>query len=140
MTDRKGEENMIKVAQLIVLLGLIIVLQGCGGSDGDSFGIDTSGRGCGSGWNTDVVRDEFWDVSFNEPCKHHDICYETCGVTKEECDDTFHDELKNVCEVTYPDASDEIQKTACLGAALVYYEGVKNAGEGAFSDAQKNCR
>ena len=130
---------MMKIKQLKFLLLLIILLQGCG-SDGNDFGIDTSGRGCGSGWNTDVVRDEFWDVSFREPCEHHDICYETCGVTKEDCDDTFYDELKSVCEDTYPDESEIDKKSACLGAALLYYEGVRNAGEDAFGEAQENCR
>jgi len=130
---------MIKIKHLTIFLGLIIVLQGCG-SGGNGSGIDTSGRGCGSGWNTDVVRDELFDVSFREPCEHHDICYETCGMIKKDCDDTFYDELKSVCEDTYPNESEENQIKVCLEAASLYYKGVSNAGDDAFADAQENCR
>lgn len=130
---------MTRFKELTILLGLFMALQGCG-SGADNLGLDTSGRGCGSGWNTDVVRDEFWDVSFRKPCENHDLCYETCGVTKEECDVTFHNEMKSVCEDTFPDDIDALQKMACLAAADLYYEGVSTAGEGAFSDAQAVCR
>jgi hypothetical protein len=135
---------MTKMRSLTAVLGLIIALQGCGSGSSSSSVIgeviDTSGRGCGSGWNTKVVRDEFWDVSFDDACKSHDLCYETCGMTKEICDDTFHDAMKAVCEDTFPDDSEKIQKEACLAAARLYFEGVSIVGEDAFSEAQKNCR
>ena len=136
---------LVKFIRLLVFPGLFILILSCGGSDGGGSGgggvvIDTSGRGCGSGWNTDVVRDEYWDVSFHEACKHHDVCYETCGVTKAHCDDTFYEEMNVVCKDTYPDPADLAEKSACMAGALLYYDAVRVAGEDAFNEAQKQCR
>ena len=129
---------MVKVKQFTLILALIIGLQGCG-NDGNGSGIDTSGEGCGSGWTTKIVRDEFWDVNFTGACNNHDLCYDTCGMTKEYCDDTFLIDMISVCENTYPSDSEKTQRDACLAAANLYFEGVDTAGDDAYNDAQANC-
>ncbi len=129
---------MLTIKQLTLILALVVALQGCG-SDENGSGIDTSGEGCGSGWTTKLVRDEFWDVNFTGACDNHDQCYDTCGVTKESCDEAFLSDMTSVCETTYPSDSEQSERSACLTAADVYYEGVKTAGDDAFTEAQANC-
>lgn len=40
---------------------------------------------------------------FNLPCNKHDICYQTCGADKRNCDKKMHDDMLAVCRKAYPE-------------------------------------
>ena len=39
----------------------------------------------------------------NLPCNHHDVCYQTCGATKVNCDDAMLKDMQAVCGSAYPE-------------------------------------
>jgi hypothetical protein len=103
--------------------------------------ISMAGNGCGTGWNTKLVRDSYGGAHFNNACDHHDACYETCSKSKSSCDKTLHSEMKSECHRTFHKGRDRLIKDACFEIAKGYYEGVKKDGEDAFKKAQResNC-
>jgi hypothetical protein len=38
------------------------------------------------------------------PCNKHDICYQTCGSDKSQCDQQMYDDMMAVCNKAYPEA------------------------------------
>lgn len=60
--------------------------------------LQPSTNGCGPGnplWA--LVQIVIHPNNFNEVCDLHDFCYDTCGMTKKECDDQMWDNLVNFC-------------------------------------------
>jgi hypothetical protein len=67
----------------------------CGGILGDTtFGASQGTGEAGVLANGEVVQDL--------PCNNHDICYQTCGSDKAECDDKMYDGMIAVCQKAYP--------------------------------------
>lgn len=98
-------------------------------------------NGCGTGWNTNAVRDSYGGANFRDACDSHDACYETCGQTKVSCDKAIRSDMKDECRATFRKSHESLIKDACLKVADGYYEAIKKAGSGAYKDAQKksNC-
>lgn len=101
--------------------------------------LSVAGNGCGTGWNTDVVRDSYGGASFRDACDAHDACYETCGKSKKDCDKTFRADMKKECNSTYKKFLEKPVKNACLKLVDGYYEAVKQVGDDAHKKAQSNC-
>lgn len=70
-------------------------------------------------------------------CFNHDVCYETCGKKKSECDKAILDDLQNECM----SKGNIFEKSRCLFAARVYFDAVDIGGGDAYNQAQKdkNC-
>ena len=94
----------------------------------DVFGL---GCDCGSGITSGLVPDKPGGHNFGPACKNHDKCYDTYGASKADCDLQFHEEMQDICENS-PNSS-----VGCSDLANIYYNAVKNFGQGAFDAAQK---
>jgi RHS repeat-associated protein len=73
---------------------------------------------------------------FESSCNGHDICYGTCGSSKDSCDKAFLNNMLDVCSA-YKYLPPLYVK--CASLALIYYEAVHNFGGGPFKDAQKDA-
>jgi Glucodextranase, domain B len=70
------------------------------------------------------------------PCNQHDICYQTCGIEKDRCDQSLRQDIQAVCLRAYPTtcpfnsldkcAEYQGQRAVCLEFADAYYTGVHN--------------
>lgn len=111
--------------------------------------IDPKGLGphCGSGWLSFFVPDSPAGYDFGNCCQKHDNCYDRksddgkadarCSVTKEQCDNEFHNCMKNQCK-RYPFRADDMntEQNMCERIANDYYRGVQGyIGNKAFEDA-----
>ncbi len=78
-------------------------------------------------------------VDVTPACNHHDLCYDTCGRVKHDCDETFNRELRAICDAGNP--KDSPARNDCYNATNVYYRAVKFLGTAAFDAAQQAaCR
>jgi hypothetical protein len=72
-------------------------------------------------------------------CNMHDLCYGSCGRTKDECDEMFLECMVHQCIATHPDAASRAYKR-CLREARLYFNGVFGFGCFAYKRAQqKHC-
>ena len=96
---------------------------------------DPTGMACGSGWNDFIVPDggPKGSYDFTSACARHDMCYETCGASREGCDKSFLADMKQICQMSS-------SKQDCFIQAEIYYRGVRMFGGGAFKNAQKNAQ
>jgi hypothetical protein len=103
-------------------------------------GIEMSGA-CGTGWNEPWVRDSWGNANFTGSCRTHDRCYETCGRSKEDCDRTFHSDLRSACRRAYTSYWHRPYLRACLEMANTYHSAVDRMGGDAYRAAQRasNC-
>ncbi|MDF1862509.1 MAG: hypothetical protein P1U87_19990 [Verrucomicrobiales bacterium] len=69
-------------------------------------------------------------ADFRESCVEHDLCYDTVGRGKIECDEIFLEDLLAACEHS------RRPKMARFKAKLSYWM-VKNLGDGAYRSAQR---
>ena len=74
---------------------------------------------------------------FVEMCNNHDICYGTCGASKEHCDDVFWEEMVRYCE-TWGSHSMEYRRE-CVGHANTFATAVKAMGCPAYMEAQQKA-
>ena len=83
--------------------------------------------------------------NINPACQSHDICYSTCGISKEQCDGQLKQDILNLCDQTGGEYLEQ-----CKGYADIYYKGVTDQywsgfgfsfGQDAYKNAQKdsNC-
>ena len=87
-----------------------------------------SSNGCGSMGFRVATEFDF------EPCCHvHDVCYDTCGTDKVECDNEFKKCMYDQCEI---DAS---SRDACRSTANMFHMGTAGLGCNSFKVAQKNA-
>ncbi|MBI4691568.1 MAG: fibronectin type III domain-containing protein, partial [Nitrospirae bacterium] len=98
--------------------------------------IDPKGLACGTPWLDFLIPDTWTtDIDFTQPCTNHDKCYGTCGKSKSQCDNTFCNELLDVCGKAY--LSD---KDACNYLAKKYCNAMDTVlAENAYKKAQKRC-
>jgi hypothetical protein len=85
---------------------------------------------------------------FEPACNIHDICYETCGKTQEQCDNAFYENLKSLCAIRYGlrvgplDPGMQLwlarRFRECLRFARNYWLGVVNGGFLFFEPAQED--
>jgi len=107
--------------------------------------LDALGLACGSGWTDSIVPDNpslpyspCPSVPFTGPCLVHDACYETCGMRKDFCDETFWDNLIRVCNYVYPSCWHPC-RYQCLALTGIYYYAVKRLGQAAYDEAQEGA-
>jgi RHS repeat-associated protein len=101
--------------------------------------IDLIGLVCGSSGTDWLLPDKWPTYDFTSCCQKHDECYgckgKDQGTSKCECDRKFCECLLKTCEKLTGTS-----KKSCEGNAKLYCWGVKRLGDGAFSDARKNCK
>jgi RHS repeat-associated protein len=95
------------------------------------------GYGCGDAKTDRYIPDAYVGFDFSKPCRNHDICYGTCGSSKDACDSKFYRDMSSVCG-SMSKVYFQYGKT-CRFAALAYYNAVHLFGEEAFCTAQKEA-
>lgn len=94
------------------------------------------GSGCGDAGTDRKIPDSFGTFSFLGACRRHDICYGTCGKSKELCDKNFYDDMKSECDkLPWYMRS----KRNCNFAASAYVTAVAVKGGDAYRNAQKKA-
>jgi len=74
------------------------------------------------------------------PCNNHDFCYQTCGVTKQECDFALFDDIVEVCNNMTP-AQKILCYDDCLATATIYFDGVVAGAASAYRNGQnRSCQ
>lgn len=72
------------------------------------------------------------------PCNHHDFCYQTCGVTRAECDEAFYDDMIRVCN-NMTVGEKLVCYDNCVNRAAQYYDGVLAAGGSSYENGQNRA-
>ncbi|ODM88307.1 Group XIIB secretory phospholipase A2-like protein [Orchesella cincta] len=101
-------------------------------------------NGCGAYGLEQFLTPEMLPVTgFVECCDQHDICYETCGEDKDECDLKFKKCLYKKCAVLKNADSAAIQKkisvVGCKAGAKLLYTGTTAVGCKPYLNAQQNA-
>jgi hypothetical protein len=92
---------------------------------------------CGSGWSEPWIRDSYGNADFTGACRNHDNCYDTCGKSKEHCDDVFKSEMRDACDRAYSSVWHTVQRGACKEIANTYHSAVNRMGGDAYRAAQR---
>lgn len=92
---------------------------GCGPSSMSKFGRDVGNALTG----------------FEDQCKNHDLCYESCKETQKTCDDEFAVMMYSKCN----DKWDHKTVGACYSKVAVLYAAVREAGKDSFDGARDHC-
>ena len=93
---------------------------------------------CGSSTFQKLVAIEnFGEANFNNCCKTHDLCYDTCFTDQKKCDEDFFINLKKEC--TKNQKRNFLVKYNCKFAASLYYKSTVNFGKNAFLKSKKKC-
>ncbi|WP_324171211.1 phospholipase A2 [Sulfurimonas sp.] len=96
--------------------------------------VDPTGLACGSGCIGDLlVPDTSFNFNFTQSCVNHDNCYSNNGMSKDECDSSFLDDMKQSC-LNEP----FLLQSGCFKHAYDYYDAVKVLGESAYQNAQNS--
>jgi hypothetical protein len=113
---------------------LRIIVQGTSGAE--CFG---KTNGCGPGGALSVLVPECpWQVAcFTSACDEHDLCYVTCGIDRDLCDQQFAANLMAICDERY--GEDDPRRGPCITAAYIYAEVVARFGESFFEQGQVAC-
>jgi hypothetical protein len=99
--------------------------------------IDRSGKGCGSGLTTKIVKDNWLMFDFSSACEAHDQCYERCNSSRKACDTDFFTQLQQAC----PSQEEErVKYQICNEIAKLYWYTVSKTGNSAWTKAQTTCR
>jgi len=84
--------------------------------------------------------DGFGRANFAGACDKHDICYGTCGTSKESCDDDLAMNMLKACSLEFPispyDLAQNQMHDNCRHHAYVYWEAVRHLGSSAFQAGQ----
>ncbi|NNF15228.1 MAG: hypothetical protein HKN70_00705, partial [Gammaproteobacteria bacterium] len=85
------------------------------------------------------------DLSYPLPCNRHDVCYQTCGANRLDCDDQMLDNMEAVCSAAYPgcpftDPGDCLDwaedKEHCEDMSELIHRGIRLFGSTAYKDRQ----
>jgi Group XII secretory phospholipase A2 precursor (PLA2G12) len=98
-------------------------------------GFRPSSNGCGTA--TFRAPPAFAKAGFTPACNAHDICYDTCNKTQDDCDDAFRKSLARICNRRYgknPRALD-----ACENLAAEASIALRVDGGDAYRKAQKEA-
>nr|XP_045608740.1 group XIIB secretory phospholipase A2-like protein [Procambarus clarkii] len=94
-------------------------------------------NGCGS-LGVFFEKDDLSRPEMVDCCNDHDICYDTCGSNKENCDRTFRRCLYSTCEVS-KDKMDILMFKKCQGGAKLLYTATMALGCTSYKDAQRSA-
>ncbi len=87
-----------------------------------------------------VIPNSSFGASFKKDCNNHDICYGTCGKTKDSCDKMFYNDLMKTCHaIGFTNAVDVLLTIQCNDQAAIYYKAVVFAAGSAYQDAQSEA-
>lgn len=92
---------------------------------------------CGTGRSSGLVPERWGNANFNPACENHDKCYDTCGNSKEHCDDVFRNEMHDACHSAYSRWWQAVDRRLCKEAANTYHSAVNRMGGDAYRAAQK---
>lgn len=116
-----------------------------------------TGNGCGSGWNEKFIPDAYppspipsfgIGFSFLSACNTHDVCYGTCNVGQETCDNQFLTNMRSECDSWInrlkskaifswlPGPVFAVPRLGCKATAKAYYKVVDTVGYNPYKDAQ----
>lgn len=118
-------------------------IDGCSAPFPDSFRDDPTGGTLGrrsTAFGKDVSTTDFDPHGLAPrdqlPCNQHDVCYQTCGSDKRECDDAMYRDMLDVCRSAYPElvcpylpnvikcASWGAERNRCYAWASIYRDGL----------------
>ena len=99
-------------------------------------------NGCGDeSFKGNLVPNKPFGFNFEPACNGHDLCYGTCGSSKDACDKEFLNNMLDMCS-SYKYLPPLYSK--CSALAVIYYEAVHKFGGTPFSDGQndacKDCK
>ncbi len=69
---------------------------------------------------------------FTYCCDLHDVCYQTCGVSRKQCDGDFKRCMADLCKSNFAD------NEKCPSVASMYYMATSTFGEHAYEDSQSS--
>jgi hypothetical protein len=97
--------------------------------------------GCGSGWSNTALKylSPVGSRQFRVACDEHDVCYDTFGKSRQECDKAFHNRMLGICARNHNTIIGRPLKVACNGRADAYYTGVLEGGKDKYNKAQANA-
>lgn len=123
--------------------------------------VNTHGKGLTNSlwkywWSSSDKSEENYSQIFETDCNKHDICY-GCGsvynLTRADCDNLFHKDMKTTCEKRYSSSWLEViqsslgkaeyqdnQKDLCVQKAEQFRHGVEIGGEENFTGSEKWCK
>jgi hypothetical protein len=81
-------------------------------------------------------------INVAEACRKHDLCYWTISASKENCDSSFHADLRNKCFQKFSITAEKSALEQCLKYSKVYYKAVSTTGfaNNSFRDAQSESK
>jgi len=123
-----------------------------------------TGKGCPKGWKmiqksppvpngcgpagggplvgTVISLGQWWGgIDFTPACNDHDTCWGTCSKSREDCDNKFLQDMKDLCYKKYPGKGKEyLQRQYCLDAARKFHWGVSStkSSDTVFDNARAN--
>lgn len=100
--------------------GILDPTNGC--SDASIF--STSGQ---------LSLDDFMQTRFRSACNGHDRCYSNTGKRRAQCDSEFYDAMREACR-------NNRRGQECQDRAWIYYEAVREFGDGPWRKTQKQAR
>ncbi|WP_198683851.1 RHS repeat-associated core domain-containing protein [Peristeroidobacter agariperforans] len=99
-----------------------------------------SGKICGSGWSFTLVPESYRGiVPFTSACRSHDRCYETCGMSRGECDRRFREDARKLCSSAHARLGTRLTGD-CVRRANRMADVVEWLGEGPYRRAQAKCQ
>ncbi|GFG28802.1 hypothetical protein Cfor_01999 [Coptotermes formosanus] len=96
-----------------------------------------SSDGCGS-LGLEIPAENLPVGEMTDCCNAHDICYDTCGQDKEQCDFDFRRCLYKMCE-KYEVAAGQTVGKGCKAAAKMLFTGTITLGCKSYIDSQKEA-
>src|SRR5262249_9994932 len=91
---------------------------------GEGASITGCQNGCGpdgsAGEFVKAINDAFTDAELTPICNAHDNCYNTCGSSRDACDQQFRDGVLAACDARYGDRNAGVALGICK--ALVWHE------------------
>ncbi|CAG7816500.1 unnamed protein product [Allacma fusca] len=103
------------------------------------MGFVPTSNGCGSYGLEDYLTSDMLPLSnFVHCCNDHDICYETCGLDKDECDLKFKKCLYKKCKAN-KDTMGKLQYKGCQAGAKILYTGTTALGCKPYINAQRSA-
>lgn len=98
--------------------------------------------GCGSGWSNTALKylSLVGSRQFRVACDEHDVCYDTFGKSKQDCDKAFHNRMLGICARDHNTIVGIPARRLCNGRADAYYTGVLKGGQDKYDKAQAAAR
>jgi hypothetical protein len=102
------------------------------------YGVTVTVPPCGPAGNTtiDPTPPAAGGADFSPAYADHDICYQDCYKTRQQCDDRMLNDLYAICDAQHPPGA---ARNLCHTTARVWIRGVTEFGEALHTDAQQQA-